>query len=122
MKGFFAAIGRFFKRIFSKDFREYIEQLTDVALPFVSAIAEATPNRADDEIVAVYQKYRKEGLYDPAKPADVLLRDLAVAILRDYAPGTAGRILILAVELAYNAYREARPEDPAPAPAPAPQA
>lgn len=113
MKSFFQAIGRFFQRLFSRDFRVMVERLTDMALPFVEAIAAATPNRTDDEIIETYQKYRKEGLYDPTKPAELLLRDLAVAILRDYAPGTAGRVLILAVELAYNAFRESQPTTPA---------
>ena len=102
---FFKKIGNLLKKLFSKDFRALVEDLAEMALPFVEAIAAATPNRTDDEIVAIYKQYRQEGLYDPSKPVDLLLRDLAVALLRDFAPGAAGRILNLAVELAYNAYR-----------------
>lgn len=111
---FFKAIGRFFQRLFSPGFRDAVDKLGAFAIPFAEAVAAATPNRTDDEILAAYKKYNKEGLWDPKKPTDVLLRDLVVAIVRDFAPGgTPTRLIILAVELAYNAYREKATSAPA---------
>jgi len=97
------AIIRFARRLFSPKAKRYIDQ----ALPIVQVIAEMTPTRADDEILAAYRRFGLEKLFDPAQDKAVLLRNLAVEVvrqkIRDPLPQ---RLLNLIVELAYNIYRE----------------
>jgi len=97
------AVIRFARRLFSPSTKRYI----DMALPIVEVIAAMTPTRIDDEILAAYRRFGLEQLFDPRKDKAVLLRDLAVEVLRQkIRDPLPRRLLNLIVELAYNIYRE----------------
>ena len=110
MGSFFKAIGKFFQRLFSPETTAAISKLIDTALPIVEIIAMATPTRTDDEVIAILKAFQREGLFNPAIPREDVLRKLAVSLLADKVPGTAQRLLNLAIETAYNVYRERQPE------------
>lgn len=90
------------------------ETLVQQVLPVVEAIAAATPNKTDDEIVAVVKKYAVP-VTIPAGPmtdADkgALLLQTAVTAAEtgvSAATGVPTSVLILAVQLAYTALRAA---------------
>jgi hypothetical protein len=111
MKSFFSALGRFFKRLFSKETTEAIGRYVEAATPIVEMIAMMTPTRADDEILALLKALKREGLFDPAIPREDILRRVAVSMLSERFPGVAGRWMNLAVELAYNAFKESKAAD-----------
>lgn len=114
MKKVLSAIAGFFRRLFSKETADALNSAlqeaapyVEMALPIVRQIAALTPTRTDDLILAAYDAYGLKDLWDSSKPKDVMLRDLAVAVVRNAAKtDVASRILVLAVELAYSTYRK----------------
>jgi hypothetical protein len=79
----------------------------EMAMPLCQAIAAATPNRTDDEILACYQKYGLSHLFDANKDKGVLLHDLAVAIVQDTVKDQSKVSLInLAIEVCVGALKQ----------------
>jgi len=96
---------RFARRLFSPRAKHYIDQ----ALPVVRIIAEMTPTRADDEILAAYEHFGLAKFFDPTQDKAVLLRDLAVEVVRQKVRDPLpSRLFNLIVEIAYNLYRESQ--------------
>lgn len=106
MSKFFKAVFGLLKRWFSGETSAQIGKLVEAALPIVELIAQMTPTRADDEIVAMLRALEQEDIWNPALKREEVLRRAAVNVLIKRLPGTAGRLANLAVELAYNAWVE----------------
>lgn len=116
MKSFLSKIIGFVTSFFSKDFAPgVIKALTAVspyvmkAYPIVKVIAEITPTRLDDQIIAAYEKYGLGHLFNPGIPKDLALRELAKALLKkDIPEGVTVQDYILntAIELAYAKFKE----------------
>ena len=79
-------------------------ELVPMALPIVQEIAALAPNRTDQEILAVFQKYAVPGaqqyLATPVAQRGYVLLQLATQVLSQEVPGIATNILNAAVQLA----------------------
>jgi hypothetical protein len=79
-------------------------ELVPKALPIVQEIAELAPNRTDQEILAVFQKFAVPGaaqyLATPVAQRGYVLLQLATQALSLEVPGVATNILNTAVQLA----------------------
>ena len=84
-------------------------ELVPRALPIVQEIAALAPNRTDQEILAVFQKFAVPGAaqYLAAPPAQrgYVLLQLATQVLAAEVPGVATHILDTAVQLAVTGSR-----------------
>ena len=90
------------------------ESLVQQVLPVVEAIAIATPNKTDDEIIAVIKKYAvpvtipSGPMTDADKGAPLLQAAVTAAEIGvSAATGVPTSVLILAGQLAYTALRSA---------------
>lgn len=106
----FSWLMRLFERLFSKDTADYIQKqigpVVKFIMPFVREFAEASPTKADDEILALYDKYGVARFFDPTKDKSLLLRNLAVMVAQNVGGfNLPTHLIITAVELAYAAYR-----------------
>jgi len=79
-------------------------ELVPKALPIVQEIAALAPNRTDQEILAVFQKFAVPGaaqyLATPVAQRGYVLLQLASQVLAAEVPGVATNILNTAVQLA----------------------
>jgi hypothetical protein len=79
-------------------------ELVPKALPIVEEIATLAPNRTDQEILAVFQKFAVPGaqqyLATPAAQRGYVLLQLATQVLSQEVPGVATSVLNAAVQLA----------------------
>jgi hypothetical protein len=79
-------------------------ELVPKALPIVQEIAALAPNRTDQEILAVFQKFAVPGaaqyLATPVAQRGYVLLQLASQVLSAEVPGVATNILNTAVQLA----------------------
>jgi hypothetical protein len=86
-------------------------ELVPKALPIVQEIAVLAPNRTDQEILAVFQKFAVPGaaqyLATPADKRGYLLLQLASQVLAAEVPGVATHILDTAVQLAVTGAKAA---------------
>ena len=84
-------------------------ELVPAALPIVEEIATLAPNRTDQEILAVFQKFAVPGaqqyLSTPVAQRGYVLLQLATQVLAQEAPGIATNILNAAVQLAVTGSR-----------------
>jgi hypothetical protein len=81
-----------------------IDGMIEVALPIVREVAALTPTRSDDEIVALFEKYRISvkgwlGLDDASKGAALL--QAASSKLQEYYPNVPWSQVQAAAQLAY---------------------
>jgi hypothetical protein len=78
--------------------------LVPKALPIVQEIATLAPNRTDEELLAVFQKFAVPGaqqyLNTPVSQRGYVLLQLATQILSAELPGVATNVLNAAVQLA----------------------
>jgi hypothetical protein len=85
--------------------------LVPKALPIVQEIAALAPNRTDQEIAALFQKFAVPGaaqyLATPADKRGYVLLQLASEVLAAEVPGIATHVLDTAVQLAVTASRAA---------------
>ena len=105
------SIGRFFQSLFSPGVANAILKGIEAAAPFVpqalnivEAIAKATPNRTDDEIVALFKKYWGTvpiTALGVQSNSDVL-RDIALKLLKERFPSEGDSTLNRAIEIAYG--------------------
>jgi hypothetical protein len=79
-------------------------ELVPKALPIVQEIATLAPNRTDQEILAVFQKFAVPGaaqyLATPTAQRGYVLLQLATQVLSAEVPGVATNVLNTAVQLA----------------------
>lgn len=84
--------------------------LLPIALPIVRGIAELTPTRSDDEMIALFDRYALPGvnawLALPADQRGKALLYAAAELLKRQTPDVADRIIDMAVQLAYAGWRE----------------
>ncbi|HZP17100.1 MAG TPA: hypothetical protein VFB00_03985 [Terriglobales bacterium] len=121
MKRFFAAVRGFFAYLFSPAGQAKVEtalgqaeSLVQAVMPVVEAVAAATPNRTDDEIVALVKRYAVP-VTIPATPmtdADkgALLLQTAVTAAEvgvSACTGVPVSVITLAVQTAYTAMHAA---------------
>lgn len=116
MKNPFSFLFNFFKRLFSKQTSDFLSgQLGPVIKflePFVREFAEATSTKADDAVLALYDKYQMGDLFDASKDKGLLLRDLAVQVAREIGGfSLPSHLIITAVEITYAAYRARATEE-----------
>jgi hypothetical protein len=83
-----------------------INDLVPVVLPIVKTIAQLTPTRADDEIVALCEKYSLPvlGFYlaTPVEERGGVLLNIAAKIAKKFAPDSADHIIDSAVQFAVS--------------------
>lgn len=79
-------------------------ELVPLALPIVQEIATLAPNKTDQEMLAVFQKYAVPGaqqyLAAPVAQRGYVLLQIATQVLSQEVPGVATNILNAAVQLA----------------------
>lgn len=84
-------------------------ELVPQALPIVEEIAALAPNRTDQEILALFQKFAVPGaaqyLAAPSEKRGYVLLQLASEVLAAQVPGVATHILDTAVQLAVTGAR-----------------
>lgn len=121
MSRFFSAVRRFFANIFSPAGQQKItialgqaEALVQEVLPVVELISSLTPNKTDDEIVAVVKKYAVPvtvpvGPMTDADKGSLLLQTAVTAATQDVAAavGLPSSVITLAVQTAYTVLRSA---------------
>jgi hypothetical protein len=102
----------FFARIFSRDTSDKILKGLEAAAPYyrkalevVETIAALTPDRTDDQIVAVLKRFASPVVLGSTQDRSALLRDVAVAALRKQFPEAADRQLNRAIEVALGAVK-----------------
>lgn len=113
MKKFLLTIGHAIKAAFgsiSKLLRSN-PQLFDKAFGLVKRLAELTPTRADDEIIAVCEQFglsQSVQLYlaHPLEKRGMVLLDIAVTLLSKQFPDVASRFMVRVVSDAYLEFRE----------------
>lgn len=113
IKKIFTTPLEFFKRLFSngpEGFMQLIERLSPIvnqAYPVVKKIAELTPTKTDDKILAAYEHYRVGHLFKADVDKGVALRDLAKLVVKDHSKDPlSDYVLNSAVELAYAKFKQ----------------
>lgn len=103
----------FFKKLFSngpEGFMKLIEKLSPVvnkAYPIVKKIAELTPTKTDDKILAAYEYYKVGHLFKADVDKGIALRDLAKQVIQDNSKDPlSDYVLNSAVELAYAKFKQ----------------
>ena len=112
MKKFLSAIADFFMRLFSRDFASKVMKGIEAAAPylsltygFVETAAKMTPNRTDDEIVALANELGVKALFDPNQDKGMVIGRIVFAALKKRYPEVADRVLNRAIEIAYGAVK-----------------
>jgi|SRR5579863_304397 len=104
LKKLFQKIVGFFKSGKAEAALSEVADLVPKALPIVQEIAALAPNKTDQEILAVFQKFAVPGaaqyLSTPVAQRGYVLLQLATQVLSQEVPGTATNILNAAVQLA----------------------
>lgn len=103
----------FFKALFDngpEEFMKLIEKvspLVNKAYPVVKKIAELTPTKTDDKILAAYEHYGLGKMFTAGTDKGLALRELAKSVIKDKNPSALNDYLLnTAVELAYAKYKE----------------
>lgn len=112
MKNWLGSLWAAIKRLFTRDMAEAIQRgveqaapYTPAALEIARAIAVATPNRIDDEIVAAAAQFG--AAITPGQEIGEQLRSIALTGLRYLFPLASASALNLALELAVGALKAA---------------
>lgn len=110
VKNIFSGVEGFFKRLFPDGTTSYIKVLEDISkpvslvYPFVKKIAELTPNKTDDEILAAYEHFGLAKLFSTEVDKNVALRDLVKNLLirtQSSVGPLPSHLINLAIEFAY---------------------
>lgn len=106
-------VRNFFSKLFGSgadDFMALIEALAPLvnkAYPVVKKIAQLTPNKTDDVILAAYEELGFKGVFVPGTDKSLALRDLAKKLLIASNPDPISDYLAnTAIELAYAKYKQ----------------
>lgn len=106
------SIAKFFKALFSPETAAAIQKGIETAAPYikqalevVKVIAALTPTRADDEILALLEKYGLPAILEPGANRAEILRQVALAELQKKYPGISDRTLNRAIEIALGAVK-----------------
>lgn len=113
LKNVFTSVKGFFTKLFGNNasaFMELIEKISPIvnkAYPFVKKVAQLTPNKTDDAILAAYEELGFKGLFVAGMDKGLALRDLAKKLLLASSPDpVSDYIANTAIELAYAKYKE----------------
>jgi len=111
MKRFLQSIALFFARLFGADMWQRLLRGVEIAAPYlefayelVSIAAQATPNRTDDELLALARQLGVPAIWQ-SQDKGAAIRELVAAALRIKWPDLPDRIINRAIELAYGALR-----------------
>lgn len=106
-------VKNFFSKLFGSgadDFMALIEALApqvNKAYPVVKKIAQLTPNKTDDAILAAYEELGFKGVFVSGADKSLALRDLAKKLLSAANPDpVSDYIANTAIELAYAKYKQ----------------
>lgn len=109
LKSFFTKVGNYFTSGKADADLQKVAVYIPYALPVVKEIAALTPTRADDEIVALFERYGlpevQKYLALPAEERGGVLARVATKILAKAFPNAPERLLTSAVQLAYVGFR-----------------
>jgi hypothetical protein len=103
--------GKLFKDIGAEGIMAIIEKvapLVNKAYPIVKRVAELTPNKTDDAILAAYEALGFGNLFQPGTDKNLALRDLAKNVLKTTVKTDTAQEYLLntAIELAYAKFKE----------------
>jgi hypothetical protein len=109
LKKFFGSIAHFFKSGKAEKAFATVADLVPDAFIIVETIAALTPNKTDDEIASVYNRYgvplMANVMATPASQRGYLLLELATQVLAERRPGLATNLLHTAVQNAVTIYK-----------------
>lgn len=114
-KSIFVSVTAFFGKLFADigsegvlSVIEKIAPLVNTAYPIVKRVAELTPNKTDDVLMAAYEELGYAELFKPDVDKNIALRDLAKNVLKRSLPAGSAQEYLLntAVELAYAKLKE----------------
>ena len=105
LKRIFGGVWKFLTGDKGQKVAAMIEQYVAMALPIVKAIAALTPTRADDEIIALFEKYGVANLHaylalPIADRGPALLAAATTELARFVPAGTPATILQTAIQIA----------------------
>jgi hypothetical protein len=105
LKRIFGGVWKFLTGPKGEKVAEMILQYTDIALKIVKAVAAMTPNRSDDEIIALFEKYGVANLHaylalPIADRGPALLAAATTELARFVPAGTPATILQTAIQIA----------------------
>ena len=104
LKSLVQKIVAFFKSGKAEEALNTAAELVPKALPIVQEITALAPNKTDEEILAVFQKFAIPGaqqyLSTPVAQRGYVLLQLATQVLAQEVPGIATNILNSAIQLA----------------------
>jgi hypothetical protein len=113
IKNIFISVKGFFTKLFGNNasaFMELIEKVSPIvnkAYPVVKKIAQLTPTKTDDVILAAYEELGFKGMFVAGSDKGLALRDLAKKLLLASSPDPiSDYIANTAIELAYAKYKE----------------
>jgi hypothetical protein len=105
-------IAGFLARLFSRDFATKVLQGVEAAMPYLAlayglaeTAARMTPNRTDDEILALAQELGVPALFDPGQDKGAAIGRIVFRALKKRYPEAADRVLNRALEIAYGGLR-----------------
>ena len=111
MKTFWTKLTAFFAKLFTRDFWSRVLQGIETASPylevayeFVSVAAQMTPNRTDDELIALANKLGVPAILQ-SQDKGTAIRDTVAAALKTKFPSLSTSLINRAIELAYGALR-----------------
>jgi len=111
MKKFLQKIASIFASIFSKNFWDRllagIEAVTpylEITYDVVKVAAAMTPNRTDDELVALAERFGVPAIWQSQDKGQAI-REIVYAALKAKLPDLPDRTIYRAIELAYGAMR-----------------
>jgi hypothetical protein len=106
-----SAILSIFRKIISPDAEKKISHAMDLIAPYMPIVwdavriaAELTPNKTDDEIIALSQRFGVPELWGDRSREEVI-RAMVAAFIKEAAPEIPDSVLNHAIELAYNAIK-----------------
>lgn len=114
----FSGVGGFFKRLFGDGAASYVNILEDISkpvslvFPFVKKIAELTPNKTDDQILAAYEHFGMAELFSSEVGVDknTAIRNLAKNLLIKTQSAVSAPLpnylINLAIEFAYAKFKK----------------
>ena len=112
MKRFLRAIAGFFRRFFTPEFRALIMAGLQSSAPYIQAAynfatvaAALTPNRTDDELVALAKQWGIPNLWDADTDKGVVIGRMVAQALRRRYPDATDRAINRAIEIAYGAVK-----------------
>jgi|GEM_PF-3539832 len=111
MKKFFQAITTIFARLFSRDFWEKLLAGVEQTAPYLEIVydvvetaAKLTPNRTDDELVALAERLGVPALWQ-SQDRGQAIREIVSNAVKSKLPDLPDRVIYRAIELAYGALR-----------------